>query len=179
MKSFTEKQYFRQFWIWAILFAANLVFLYMLWKQFYNISEPAPQSDQEIGMTIGVIGLLLVNAIFLFARLETKIDHEGIHYRYFPFLPSWKKRAWNELEAVSVRKYSPILEYGGWGVRIGLMGKGWALNVSGNKGLQLKLKKRSNLLIGTSRPEEMLAFIQQLHRDGIAPDPGNSIAENN
>jgi hypothetical protein len=177
MKPFTEKQYFRQLWIWSVLFAGNLFFLYILWKQFYDVSKPAPDPDQEIGLTIGVIGLLLVNVLFLFARLETRIDREGIHYRYLPFIPFWRKRLWTEIESVNVRKYSPILEYGGWGVRIGMMGKGWAVNVSGNKGLQLKTKKKRDLLIGTSKPDELLTFIQHLHRDGIAPDPGNDIQD--
>jgi hypothetical protein len=177
MKPFTEKQYFRQLWIWSVLFAVNLYFLYILWKAFYNLSKPPPDPEQEVSLAIGVIGLLLVNAILLFARLETRIDLEGIHYRFLPFIPYWRKRLWSEIDSVSVRKYSPILEYGGWGVRIGMMGKGWAVNVSGNRGLKLKSKQKRDFLIGTSRPQELLAFLQQLHQDGIAPDPGNSVRD--
>lgn len=142
------------------------------------MSKTAPEPDQETGLAIGVIGLMLVNAIMIFARLETRIDHEGIHYRFLPFIPSWRKRLWPEIDSVSVRKYKPILEYGGWGIRISILGKGWALNVSGNKGLQLKKKRGGSLLIGTSRPEELHAFIRQLHSEGIAPDPGDGIQNN-
>jgi hypothetical protein len=177
MKPYTEKQYFRQWWIWTSLFAANLYFLYILWTHFYDLSKPAPEPDQEIGLAIGVIGLMLVNAIMIFAHLETRIDREGIHYRYMPFIPFWRKRLWSEIESVNIRKYSPILEYGGWGVRIGMMGKGWAVNVSGNKGLQLKTKQKRDFLIGTSKPHELLAYLQKLHHEGVAPDPGNEIRE--
>jgi hypothetical protein len=54
-----------------------------------------------------------------------------------------------------VRQYSPIAEYGGWGLRLGLFGKGQAYNVSGDKGLQLEFTTGQRLLIGTNKPEEL------------------------
>jgi len=53
---------------------------------------------------------------------------------------------------VFVRKYSPLFEYGGWGLRWSLNGK--AVNVRGNMGIQVVLKNGSRILIGTSNPED-------------------------
>jgi hypothetical protein len=50
--------------------------------------------------------------------------------------------------------YSPLLNYGGWGIRKG------AYNVSGNKGVQFELYDDERFLIGTQKPEE---FINAIH----------------
>ncbi|MCQ0110186.1 hypothetical protein JGC31_01235 [Zhouia sp. CL16] len=52
-----------------------------------------------------------------------------------------------------VIKYNPIKDYGGYGWRIGFRGKGKALNIRGNKGIQIIYKNNKKLLIGTQKPE--------------------------
>ena len=50
-----------------------------------------------------------------------------------------------------------LLEYGGWGLKGGLLwkkSKGIAINVSGNIGIQLELKNGKKLLIGTQKLQE-------------------------
>ncbi len=95
----------------------------------------------------------LLILFFVLLRLDTKVDAEGVHYRFFPFQGNYKMKKWDEIEKAYVRHYKPMYEYGGWGIR------GWgndkALNVSGNVGLQLELKNGDKLLIGTQKEEEM------------------------
>ena len=57
-----------------------------------------------------------------------------------------------------MRQYRPILDYGGWGIRWG-PGKGWAYNVSGNRGVQLELLDGKQLLIGSQNPEKLAQMI--------------------
>lgn len=45
----------------------------------------------------------------------------------------FKHYPWSLLTKLYVRQYAAIKEYGGWGIRPGLFGKGKAYNVSGNK----------------------------------------------
>ncbi|MCD6544585.1 MAG: hypothetical protein J7K34_08760 [Flavobacteriaceae bacterium] len=69
--------------------------------------------------------------------------------------------AWSELSKCYVRKYSPISEFGGWGIR-GVQRKGFwdfrkkgmAYNVKGDMGIQLIFKDDGKLLIGTQDPEK-------------------------
>ena len=63
-----------------------------------------------------------------------------------------------------VRQYSPIIEYGGWGLRFGIFGKGTAFNVSGNKGLQLEFINNKKLLIGTNKPDALTETLIKLGR---------------
>lgn len=56
-----------------------------------------------------------------------------------------------------VRKYDPIGDYGGWGLKGGALWnskKGKAINVSGDIGIQLELKNSKKLLIGTQKEAE-------------------------
>jgi hypothetical protein len=61
-----------------------------------------------------------------------------------------------------VRQYSAITEYGGWGLRLGLFGKGQAYNVSGDKGIQLEFTNNKKLLIGTNKAEELTAVLKKI-----------------
>jgi hypothetical protein len=55
-----------------------------------------------------------------------------------------------------------LTEYGGWGLRLGILGKGTAFNVSGDKGLQLEFIDNKKLLIGTKKPEELTETLNKI-----------------
>ena len=55
--------------------------------------------------------------------------------------------------------YNPIMDFGGWGYRVSWKGKGTALNVKGNKGIELILKNGKKITIGTQKPEEAMHAI--------------------
>jgi len=61
-----------------------------------------------------------------------------------------------------LRGYSPISEYGGWGMRYSLSGKGRALNVSGRTGVQLVFKDGKKLLIGTQKADDIMQVLAVL-----------------
>lgn len=96
-------------------------------------------------------------------KLETKINQQGIYVKFYPFHLKFKFINWNEIDRVFIREYSPITEYGGWGLRISLSGNGKAYNVSGNKGLQIVFKNGNKLLIGTNKQEELNLIVNQLN----------------
>jgi hypothetical protein len=101
-----------------------------------------------------VILPFFILVLFASFRLHTRINSTGIYYRFFPFHLKKKALLWDDVATATVRKYSPLGEYGGWGVRYGFK-SGTAYNVSGNTGLQLVLKNGKKILIGTLKPEEL------------------------
>ncbi|HZK64135.1 MAG TPA: DUF6141 family protein [Puia sp.] len=163
---FSEKQRFRQTWLWIILIALDAYFLFAVFKRVIgkNSFGDKPMSNEVLLFTIGT--MLFLPLFFYILRLDTEINSNGIYIRFFPFHLSYKKYAWDEIEACFVRQYNPIAEYGGWGIRLGLFGKGRAFNVSGNKGIQLVFKNDKKLLIGTSKPEEALEAIKKAGHPG-------------
>lgn len=59
------------------------------------------------------------------------------------------------------RAYSPINEYGGWGIRTGGKERGKAFNMRGNEGVQLVLRSGQRVLIGSQQPDELATAIQR------------------
>lgn len=117
---------------------------------------------------IGVPLFIFIVLMFVL-RLESRVDERGVHYRFFPFHITMRLKTWDEIENAYVRIYRPIPEYGGWGIRFGF-GKGMALNVSGNVGLQIVYKNGKKLLLGTNKGEELEVFMQELYKKGIVND---------
>ena len=52
-------------------------------------------------------------------------------------------------------------DYGGWGIRFS--GKGKAYIAKGKHGLYIQLFTGKNLLIGTSKPEELQRFLKKYY----------------
>ncbi len=145
-----------------MILAIDVLILYGFIQQVV-LEEPFgtnPASD--LGMTIMLI-LTAVVTFFIFSmRLETVVDRSGITYRFFPFHVSAKTITWDNVSKAYIRKYNPIKEYGGWGIRWGAFGKGDAYNMSGSMGLQLELKNGKKLLFGTQRSDDLDQVIEQL-----------------
>ena len=87
----------------------------------------------------------------------------SIQIRYVPLTS--RRIPFGEIERFEARTYSPIREYGGWGLR------GWgmdrrAYNVSGNRGVELTLRDGGRVMIGSQRSEELAqAIARGLVRD--------------
>jgi hypothetical protein len=157
---FKEEQRFRQLWLWAIIILASIIpwigmiFQVILGHKFGN--NPGP--DWLIILMWLVFGIGL--PIFFYSlKLITEVRKDGIYLRYFPFHRKFKIYQYKEIESYMAREYKPIREYGGWGIRY-VIG-GMAYNVYGNKGVQLILKSKKKVLVGTQKPEEFYLAIQK------------------
>lgn len=161
---FSETQRFKQWWLWALLAGINAMLIFGIIKQviFGHPFGSKPASDTEL---LVITGLLFgITYLFITLRLETRIKKDGIYYRFVPFHGPFRFLSWDNQKECYVRKYSPILEYGGWGLRLGMYGKGTAFNVSGNMGLQLKLSNNKKILLGTRRPDEITLLLRKINQ---------------
>ena len=84
-------------------------------------------------------------------KLITDVRSDGLHVRFYPL--SQRIIPYEDITSCVPRIYSPIREYGGWGIRWGRSGK--AYNVSGNRGVQLAFVDGRPLLIGSLQPEAL------------------------
>ena len=119
----------------------------------YSIITAPPQTNAAVYVSFG-IGILLP-LLFWQMRLITRITEEGIYVRFIPFHFKEKFFPWETITASYVRTYSPLKEYGGWGIKYGFNGQGLVYNVAGNVGLQLQFKEGEAILIGTQKGEEI------------------------
>lgn len=161
---FTERQKFNQWWIWLILLGINGLFMFGVFKQVFGGQKFGNNPMSDTGLIIATGLTILLTILFMNFRLDTQIKKDGIYVRFFPFHFSFKHYTWNALTKCYVRQYSAITEYGGWGLRLGIFGKGTAFNVSGDKGLQLEFKTNKKLLIGTNKPDELTEALNKIEQ---------------
>ncbi len=159
---FTERQKFKQWWLWVILLAVNGLFIFGIFKQVIDRQQFGDKPMSDIGLLLTAGLTILLTILFVNFRLDTLIKKEGIYIRFFPFHLSFRHYTWDKISKAFVRQYNPIGEYGGWGLRLGLFGKGRAFNVSGNKGLQLEFSDNKRLLIGTNKPDELTETLKKI-----------------
>jgi hypothetical protein len=152
---FTETQRFTQWWLWLIIIGSWIAMM-------YSIATVSPPTTGTFLISFSV-GMLLP-VLFWQMKLVTRIAEDGIYVRFTPFHFKEKFYDWDSLSACYVRTYSPLLEYGGWGIKYGFGGQGLVYNVSGNVGLQLKFKVGEPLLIGTQKGEEIKAKLVEMGR---------------
>ena len=144
---FREVQQFRQFWLWLILIFISLPLVFVTLTNNLSLS----------GAFVILLNLGLL-ALFYSMKLITEVRSDGLYVRFFPLHLSFHKIPLEELKKYEARSYSPIREYGGWGIRYGFKGK--AYNVSGNRGVQLEFLNGKRLLIGSQKPEELVQAIE-------------------
>jgi hypothetical protein len=95
-------------------------------------------------------------------ELEVRVEPDALYVRFPPFVR--RKIPYADIRSAEARQYSPLGEYGGWGIRYGRSGK--AYNVSGNEGVQLELASGERLLIGSRRAAELADAIRRHLAEG-------------
>jgi len=141
---FEEKQKFTQWWLWVILLS-------------FPIISVGPFDDNEINLYYVLIGLAIPLLFYLF-ELRIKVNKDGLHYQFFPFHLKFYTIKMEEIESFKAMEYSPLKEYGGWGIKYGFKGK--AYNVNGNKGVKVFLKNGSNIMFGSQNHKELAKALQ-------------------
>jgi len=156
---FTEKQYFRQWWIWILLFGLNGITVFGAVSQtiFGHTFGDKPMSNLGIIIFTFVFAVFMI--FFLSQNLSTKIDERGIYIKFFPYHKRWRLYTWEQIASCELKRYKPMSEYGGWGVKPGVY------SMSGNEGLLLKFTSgKPNLMIGTRKPEEVRIVLEKLNK---------------
>lgn len=155
---YSEVQKFRQAWVWLVMSGLFFLSEYAFFQQVvFNIpfgKDPAP----DVVLIIIPSILLLMILMLLYSKLVFEIKDDGIYYRYHPFHFKTIKIKKEDIVSAFVRNYK-FSEFGGWGIRFSFRGKGRALNVSGKTGLQLVLTNGKKILLGTQKPVELEAVI--------------------
>jgi hypothetical protein len=145
--TFQEEQKFTQKWV--------LLLLYSLWVLSLIVSLLA-LLEKKASLFVVILPFLSMSVGVLFfksIKLQTRITGDGIYYRFFPVQRRFRVIKKSDIEKLEVKSYSPLSEYGGWGIRYG--NKGWAYSVKGDKGIYISLASKKHILIGTSKPDEV------------------------
>lgn len=119
------------------------------------------RSWQELWPAPVLVSLVIV--FFMLLKLVTTIDEKGIRVSFGFLSRKGKYYAWEQIKHAQVRKYEPLMEYGGWGYRVKPWKKKRAYSISGDIGLELTLQDGSLVMIGTKKQEELKNYLHYLH----------------
>ena len=158
MTAFKETQRFPRTWILVILILTAPIFILMAFRALNGFM--VSQWDPLIWFSLIIIPLVIIFMNMI--RMTTHLDETGIEVQFYPIHRKPRFFSWSEIRSAEVRKYRPLWEYGGWGIRIGPKGK--AYNISGKQGLQLVFRNGKQLLIGTQQPSELQDVIDEISR---------------
>jgi len=118
-----------------------------------------PSSDTDVIIIFLVIGLGFP-LFFYNLKLITEVRNDGVYYKFSLLHFSFRCIAFSSIKTYRVRKYKPLREYGGWGIRYGRKGK--AYNVYGCMGIEFELTDNKWILIGTQKPNEFVKAIDSV-----------------
>ncbi len=154
---YREVQHFRQIWLWIIILSISIFIIYITIQQLiFGISF-----GNNPAQIIFCSYYWSYSVLFFRVFLHDEFDNRGPKRQFMhPFLSlhlSYRKIPLNKLLKYETRVYSPLKEYGGWGIRYDPKGK--AYNVKGNQGVQLELSSGECILIGSQRPTEFVKAI--------------------
>jgi hypothetical protein len=150
--TFKEKQKFNKWWMYLLFSSPFLIVSVSFLLVQLNIIEPKGGEKSPPEVIIILIFCLLFMIFGMSISLKTEINEKGIsaQFKGIPFCN--KKFNWDEIQSINVIEYSPLMDYGGWGVRIGF--NGWCYNVSGKIGIKFTQTNGKSFLIGTQQKEE-------------------------
>jgi hypothetical protein len=152
--TFTETQKFNKWWHYLL---AGLPFILMVIAfvlvQFEMVATKDGQKDPALFICLVTLCFIFL-MWFVLLTLKTNIGKNGINanFRGIPFCK--RTITWEEIQSISLITYSPLSDYGGWGVRYSMSGNGWCYNVSGKDGIRIIYKNGKSFLIGTQQKEE-------------------------
>jgi hypothetical protein len=163
---FREVQRPRMWWGWLAIaplpLATGWAFVQQVLLDRPWGSNPAP--DWLVVVLFLVFGLGMPAFLLLWLRLVTEVTAREVRVRLVPVNVGWVTFWAGEIERAEARRYRPIREYLGWGIRWGPSGR--AYNLNGDRGVQLVLASGRRVLIGSERADELEAAIAEAMRLG-------------
>lgn len=145
---FTETQHFEFYHVLIISAVAALAFFCVI--KFKNKAGKPSNGilTKAVLYTLAALPIPIA-VLFWVMALHTNINDRGIAVKFSPFHKEWRIYEWQDIKSCKVKRYRPVHDYGGWGMR------GKAYNVSGDMGLFIRFNNGSHFLIGTQKPEEL------------------------
>jgi hypothetical protein len=124
----------------------------------------SPMKDLDLVIFASSIGLStwIVFLVFFLAKFTIRITDEGIFVKFPPFQFKNKHISPESILRYEIRRYRPLWEYGGFGVKESIRKSGKAYIATGNHGLQIYLNDGKKLLLGTQKPDSIKLAVGRL-----------------
>lgn len=145
-------------WILLPVFIAVL----LLPSAGLTLAEIQSKWNQDFWNMIAPIIILMSVFLLLWnVRLNWSISKTEFSFTFFPFVLKRRTYSMEEVEDIQVMKINSLMEFGGWGLRRGKLGK--AYTTSGNYILHIKFKQGTPINVSVLRPQQARDFLDQLN----------------
>ena len=114
---------------------------------------PPPFFPLYLGLAIAVLFYGLMG------ELRTRVTDTEVRLAWGAAELIRKRIPFSEIRGARAVTYSPLAEFGGWGIRWSAKGKS-AWTTRGNRALRLELADGKALYVGSDRPERIVPFIR-------------------
>jgi hypothetical protein len=108
-----------------------------------------------------IAGIMLASFVFLVAcygGLTVRVTRERVELRLGVFGIRLLRVAVDDVTRVQVHSFSPLRDYGGWGIR--WSPRGWAFFLRGNRGALIETVRGRRYLLGSDNPDRLAAVIE-------------------
>lgn len=155
---YSENQYFRQWWMRLIQASLFICFSgFVIAQLFFDVSiGNKPVSNNSLTLLWLIFGCFLP-LLFQFCGLHIQVRSNGLYIKFAPFHFGYKKI--ENISSYEMRKFRPLADYGGWGIRYGSQGKAYI--VSGCEGVQFLTSDGKKLMIGSQNPHDFIMALNQ------------------
>jgi hypothetical protein len=137
---------------WFKYVITGLILVFMITSFF--IRKPAPAN----AITFWVLTPIFAT---FYGGLRFVVDNRSVRVRLGILRLTLCKIKIADIAAVSVHSFSPLTEFGGWGIRMSINGT-LGFFFSGTTGVLIKTKTGRKYLLGSDNPSRFAAFIESL-----------------
>ena len=160
---FYEAQYMRHPVLLAVVgIIAALMWVAFVQQMIYGVpfgTNPAPDGVMWFSVLLFGVGFPV---LIYTACLETVVRDGALMFRYVPFHLAWRVVPCTFIVRAEAEDYSPLWEFGGWGIRFGRRGR--AYSVAGSRGVRIECRDGNRFLLGSGRAAELARCIRECMR---------------
>lgn len=150
-------------WLWAFLVFMTLTIFLPLgfgMHQQFVLGQPwgnEPVNDKGFIILMVFVAVSWGVAMFMLISmtLETRIDENGIHYRFVPLKPKWRTIRIEEIRTFTFEERFKFFDSGKIGHHYNVFKKQRSFKIWGGKHIAITLSEGSRLLLGTQNLEAM------------------------
>jgi hypothetical protein len=140
-------------WIWPIVVGSFLAGTWAVWR------ETSPTSATAVTSSVAVLVMGPLAMWALVGSLRVRVTHSSLLIGFGRLQWIQKHLPFSEITGIEPVRYSPIREFGGWGVRFGWGGKR-AWTIRGNGAVRLTLRDGKQLYVGSDHPQRLAERIR-------------------
>jgi hypothetical protein len=165
--AYSERQYFRQDWLWALLLVSSVPAAIVVVAVLHDSGGLTTDAAFWI---VAVLSLVFGPIVaFYYARLEVSVDEDGLALRLWPLQLRQRLVPCTDIEAVRTVDISPMGDFGGVGVRYDLSVYRWGVRigepvgyvVSGDRGVRIDRTNGRDLVVTTEDPRALAAALDR------------------